>query len=216
MRGLGLLVVFAFGCSGSAAVQEPLQGNQGGSAGVAAASGGAQAGGGSAGFAGALQATGGASAGEAGSAGLAGGQMRAVAPAVAGSGGEARHAGSGGALAGAGGRAQGGLGGTAGEPQDGSAGAAQAGSGPAVCSGFAEYVVPVNTCLAVTGDYEQQTDAATCSASSIVSRDHCSTCASWTSTSKSSTILLKVGATATVKSYDSPGGVCPSNCKYIC
>jgi len=216
MRGFGLLLLLGVACSVST-TNDPMDG-------APLAQAGAEAGG-SAGdpqsdVAGAEPAMAGSGDGEA--AGAAGGDEQGPGGAAGAASGQAgAHA-----QGGAGGKSSGGAGGSAGlggsvgghaTGGSGSAGqvaSAGQGGGPNQCSGFTAYTVDVNTCLAVTGDFQQQTDIA-CSPAGIISRDHCTTCTSWSSP-KPLVVMLSIAAGATVKRYDTVGGVCPSNCKYIC
>lgn len=203
MRGFALLVVFAVACSASTGPSEPSEaavtdagggsagGPTDGRAGAAVVGAGPSAGAGNAEAAGAPSHD----AAEAGAAGAD--QGGAGAPAHAGEGGGASSGGSS----------------TAGGGQSG--GGAGQGGASNQCTGFTAYTIDVDTCLAVTGDYDLQSDTS-CSPAGIVHRDHCSTCASWTTITKPLVVMLAVAPGATVKRYDAPGGVCPSNCKYIC
>jgi len=227
MRGFALLVLFGVACSASA-TNEPTEAASLGQAGT-------EAGGGSSGSpgaavagaapsvagAGAAETAGAPAGGKAGMGGAAGagaghGGVSAGAPSQAGAGGGAGTGGK--SSGGAGGAGSGGLGGSVGgQPAGGSSGGAAAGEGgaPNQCTGFTTYTVDVNTCLSVTGDYQMQTDPG-CASSGIVSRDHCSTCVSWTTITKPLTVMLSLADGVSVKRYDAPSGVCPANCKYIC
>jgi len=211
MRGFGFLVVFSVvACSGS--VTDPSETEmppvvQAGASGQVSSAGGPSD---VAGAAGKPPLT-----------GLAGSPSETV----AGAGGSAlTHPSAGGSSAGA--TAQGGAGGkpgsagaagsaAAGSPADGSSSAGTGGVEENACAGFTTYTVDVGSCISVSGDYQQQTDPS-CSASTIVLRDHCSTCASWTAVAKPLIVMLATTPEAAVKHYDAPSGVCPSSCKYIC